>query len=110
MNSGCAVVASHAIGSVPFLVAHEQNGLIYRDGDVEDAYCKVKLLLDHPEQREDMARHAYATIEREWNASVAVKKFLVIAEQLLHPKKLLPYADGVCSKAERLRDDWINKQ
>lgn len=30
MNSGCAVVASHAIGSVPFLIKNGENGFIYR--------------------------------------------------------------------------------
>jgi len=30
MNSGCAVVASHAIGSVPFLMKDGENGLIYK--------------------------------------------------------------------------------
>lgn len=32
MNSGCAVVASHAIGSVPFLIRDGVNGLIYKTG------------------------------------------------------------------------------
>jgi glycosyltransferase involved in cell wall biosynthesis len=32
MNSGCAVVASHAIGSTPFLISDGQNGLIYQSG------------------------------------------------------------------------------
>ena len=43
MNSGCAVVASHAIGSVPFLLKNGENGLIYKDGDEEDLYNKGKL-------------------------------------------------------------------
>ena len=34
MNSGCAIVASHAIGSVPFLLEHNVNGLIYKYGDI----------------------------------------------------------------------------
>ena len=33
MNSGCAVVASHAIGSVPFLIKDGVNGLIYENGN-----------------------------------------------------------------------------
>ena len=28
MSNGCAVVASHAIGAVPFLINHQKNGLI----------------------------------------------------------------------------------
>lgn len=33
MSSGCAVVASHATGSVPFMIQDGKNGLIYRNGD-----------------------------------------------------------------------------
>ena len=46
MNSGCAVVASDAIGAVPFLLADGENGLCYRSCDVDDLYQKVKFLLD----------------------------------------------------------------
>ena len=42
MNSGCAVVASHAIGSVPYLMRHRVNGLIYHSGNVDELYKKVK--------------------------------------------------------------------
>ena len=33
MNSGCAVVASHLIGAVPFLKKKKKNGLVYSSGD-----------------------------------------------------------------------------
>ena len=29
MNSGCAVVADHMMGAVPYLISHEENGMIY---------------------------------------------------------------------------------
>ena len=45
MNSACAVIASHAIGSVPFLINNKKNGLIYQNGQMEDLYRKVKVLL-----------------------------------------------------------------
>ncbi len=110
MNSGCAVVASHAIGSVPFLIENEQNGLIYRDGRIDDAYNKVKWLLDHTGERMRIARNAYTTMEKEWNAAVAAKKFMVLANRLLQGEKVIPYSEGVCSTAERLPDQWIDKQ
>lgn len=44
MNSGCAVIASSAIGSVPFMVDNKKNGLIYRDGDVDDLFNCVKFI------------------------------------------------------------------
>ena len=110
MNSGCAVIASHAIGSVPYLVKSGENGYVYCSGDVEELYQKVKYLLDHPEKQERMGRYAYKTIATEWNASNAAERFVSVAKQLLEygEIKSLPKL-GPCSKAEIVTDDWIQR-
>lgn len=108
MNSACATVASHAIGSVPFLLKNEENGFIYKDGDMDDLYNKVKFLLDNKEQRRNMAKKAYLTVFNEWNAKNAAKRFVELSEKLLSGEKnCFPFTDGVCSKAEILSDDWF---
>ena len=110
MNSGCAVVADHAIGSVPFLVEHGENGLIYEDGNFEDLYNKVKRLLDHPEERAMMGKKAYKTMAEEWNAENAARKFLELSERLLSgEQRVFLFERGVCSKAEILRDNWFKQ-
>ena len=107
MNSACAVVASHAIGSVPFLIKDKENGLIYRNGDIEDLCNKVKWLLDYPKERVEISKKAYKTLVNEWNAENAAKRFLGLAQEILDGNKhAYPYKDGVCSKAEKLKDDW----
>ena len=107
MNSGCAVVASHAIGSVPFLIKDKENGLIYRSGDIDDLFNKVKWLLDNPKERVEISKKAYKTIMDEWNAENAAKRFLGLAQEILDGNKhACPYKEGVCSKAERLKDNW----
>ena len=107
MNSGCAVVASHAIGSVPFLIQDEKNGLIYKDGNIEDLFVKVKDLLTNVEKRKQIAKNAYKTMETQWNAEVAGIRFLELVETLLDNKKTEDlFKDGVCSKAEILKDNW----
>lgn len=107
MNSACAVVASHAIGSVPFLIQEEENGLVYQDGNVDDLYNKVKYLLDHSAERKRLAKNAYRTITDEWNAENAANKLLQLIDNL-HTKSAtaFPFANGVCSKAEILKDNW----
>lgn len=45
MNSGCAVIASHAAGATPYLVKNGENGLIYESGNDEKLYEKLKYLL-----------------------------------------------------------------
>ena len=107
MNSGCAVVASHAIGSVPFLIRDGVNGLIYKNGDIDDLYDKVKYLLDNPEKRMEIGRQAYKTLKEEWNAENAAHRFLKIVKAIQsgnpHPDL---YTDGPCSKAEKLKNNW----
>ena len=76
MNSACAVVASHAIGAVPFLINAGENGFIYKNGDEDDLFNKVKFLLDNPEKRKEMSLNAYKTMTEIWNAENAVKNFM----------------------------------
>lgn len=107
MNSGCAVVASHAIGSAPFLINDKENALIYKDGDLDDLYEKVKWLMDNPEQCAIMGKKAYQTMIEQWNAENAAKRVLLLAEKLIGgQKKADIYNDGVCSKASILKDNW----
>ncbi len=108
MNSGCAVVASHAIGSVPFLLKNQENGLIYESGNVDMLYRQVKYLLDHPEEKNRYAKVAYASIATMWNADVAAERLVHISERLLSGKVVWSFFEnGPCSRAERIRDHWF---
>ena len=107
MNSGCAVIASHAIGSVPFLLKDEENGLVFRSGDVEMLYEKIRYLLDHPQEQKRLGKAAYETIAGEWNAQVAAQRVVRLAQAILDGEKEPDlYASGPCSRAERLEESW----
>ena len=108
MNGGCAVVASHAIGAVPYLMKHNENGLIYKSGDVDGLYQKVKYLLDNPGEQERLGCAAYKTMTGLWNAEVAAQRLLILSEHLLAGEKYPDlYEAGPCSRAEIIRDDWF---
>ena len=107
MNSGCAVVASHAIGSVPFLIRHGKNGLIYKNGNTEDLYKKTKRLVDSVELRRSMGEKAYHTIADLWNAEVAAKRLLQLIEELQKHGQCDLFEDGPCSRAEIMRNNWF---
>ena len=108
MNSGCAVVASHAIGSVPFLLQNGKNGFIYKDGDINDLFNKVKYLLDNEAERINMQKLAYETIINEWNAENAAKKLIELLTKLLNGENVETlFESGVCSKAKILKDNWM---
>lgn len=106
MNSACAVVASHAIGSVPFLIDDGKNGYIYKNGDMNSLYERVAQLIEQPELREQMGRNAYQTLVEQWNADVAAERFIVVAQALLYGKKPDLFENGPCSRARILKNGW----
>ena len=68
MNSGCAVVASWAAGSVPYLLRDGINGLVYPSGDREALYRRLRMLLDDEDMQHRMGKaslpHCYRGVER----------------------------------------------
>ncbi len=112
MNSLCAVVASHEIGSVPFLIKDKENGLIFKDKNINDLYEKVKYLLNNPIEREKISRNAYQTMVKDWSPQVASERIIVLSNFLLNKdknNKAEPFSDGICSKAKKLKDNWYLK-
>lgn len=100
MNSGCAVVASDAIGSVPYLLCDGQNGMVYHSGDVEALSAKVQLLLSDPKKCRTLGVKAYETMIQSWNAEIAAQRLTELTRQLLDGTESLKlYDTGPCSKA-----------
>lgn len=107
MNSGCAVVASHAIGSVPFLMKDHENGLVYESGNENQLFCKVKYLLDNPTEQKRMGKNAYQTILLEWNAEVAAERLMQLSQHILAGERSPDlFESGPCSKAKIIKDTW----
>ena len=103
MNSGCASVVSHAIGSASFLIKNNENGLIYKNEDTLDLIEKVKYLINNEDKRVELGTSAYKTISELWNAKVAAERFLVLAK-CLEEGKDTPFVEGPCSKAYPIKD------
>ena len=106
MNAGCAVVASHAVGSVPFLLDNGRNGCVYPSGDF-DTLCRLaRELLRDPALQERLGLAAYQTIAREWNAETAASRVIRLFERLLAGEKNVElFQTGPCSPAELIDDD-----
>ena len=100
MNSGCAVVASHLAGAVPFLVEDGKNGLVYRSGDREALFEKTKLLLEDPRRQRILGMAAYETVRKTWNGEVAAKRLYRLIGALLQAEKPELYESGPCSKVK----------
>lgn len=109
MNSGCAVVASHAIGAVPFLIDNGKNGLIYENGNRDMLIERIRYLLDHSAEREKVGMNAYRTITEMWNADVAAERFLLLADSAVGEREVPVFAEGPCSPAQIIHNDWFEK-
>ena len=106
MNSACACVANHAAGSTNFLIQDNVDGLIYRNGDVEALYQKVKLLVDNKNDRERIARNAYDKMSNQWNPAKSYKRVVALIDSLLKTGDCELYEDGPCSKAHPIKENW----
>ena len=82
MNSGCAVVANHMIGAVPFLIKHGKNGLIYQDGRKEALFRLTCQLLQDRDCCRRLGEAAFDTITKEWNAENAAERLCGLCVRL----------------------------
>lgn len=98
MNSGCAVIASHMIGAVPFLIKDNVNGMVYESGNLDMLYAKIKFLLDNPSEQIRLGKEAYNTINNEWCASIAATRFVELAQSLINNESIR-FSEGPCSTA-----------
>ncbi len=98
MSSGCAVVASDAIGSAPFLIENGKNGYMYRDGDINDLLQKVCSLIDNPQKRNQFSDEAIKTIGEEWSIDNATNNLIKLIHGL-HKDGKTPIETGPCSLA-----------
>lgn len=107
MNSGCAVVASHAIGAVPFLIRDGENGLIYKSGDQTQLEQSVQRLMDDEQFRRKLGKRAYLTMIEEWNADIAAERVLQLSQALMERKDASTlFSQGPCSIAPILKNNW----
>ncbi len=100
MNSGCAVIASDAAGSTPYLVDDGVNGLIYRSGSIDGLYEKLATLLEQPSEQERLGMAAHETMTGVWNADVAAERLHELIKAILSGNSSPDiYAKGPCSRA-----------
>ena len=70
------MVASDAIGSAPWLIQDNENGALFRSGNIDDLYSKVKNLLENESLRQNIGVNAYKNIRKYWNHTVAAERLV----------------------------------
>lgn len=96
MSCGCAVVASRIIGSVPFLIEHQENGLIFESGSLLSLFENVQTLFNDKNKREYISYNAYLTMMNVWSPKLAANRFINLSYSLLNNNKL-EFDSGPCS-------------
>lgn len=109
MNSGCAVVASHAVGSVPYLVEDGKNGLVYKSGNVKSLCRNIEKLIKNKELCEKLGRNAYKTIYEQWNSEVAADRFIKLSNAALNNNSMNLFKNGICSQDGFLSNNWYKE-
>ena len=99
MGNGCCCIASRATGAGPTLIAHENNGLLYKYKNINELTALCGRVLENTLLREMLARNAYQTITDCWNAEFAAKRFIRLAQCLLDEQPYDAPGSGPCSLA-----------
>lgn len=106
MSSRCAVVVSHAVGAAPFLVEDGKTGMIFKSGNANDAYLKISSLLADKYKAFDIGNKAHEFMIKNYTASVAADRLMSSINNYFSNRKIIPYGEGLLSKADVLIDNW----
>ena len=99
MNSGCAIVASHAAGAVPTLIEHRQNGVIYPSGDIKKLCSLTYELACNQKWRLALGETAYETLRDGWNHVTAGERLYSLCEAITK-NEVYFYDEGPLSEAK----------
>lgn len=97
MGVGCVPVASIKAGASPTLIEEEKNGYLFET--VDQAVKALQELWETKPLQKSLMKNAYQTIASEWNASVAVGRFVTVAKALLAEETPASYPKGPMAKA-----------
>lgn len=108
MNSGCAVLASSAPGSVPFLIKNNKNGLIYQNMNLKDFLQKGLALAKNKDLRLSLGKNAYETIVNEWSPKIAAVRLVDFLNSHFKDSSFYrSFQDGPLSEAFLLHNNWF---
>lgn len=97
MSNGCVFVGSDEAGSVPCLVKDRINGCVFRANDINSLEESVSWIIEHPEQRKDISKNAYRTMNELWSPSEGALRLIMLIDCLKNGKET-PFTTGPCSK------------
>lgn len=98
MGCGCALVASDAMGSSPYLIRQHQTGCMFHSENLDSLEKEVLWLIEHKEERRQIQIQARQYINDVWSPAHAAESLLQLIDDLKQGKSC-SITDGPCSKA-----------
>lgn len=110
LANGCALVASDAIGSSPYLISNGVNGFMFKSAStsscinnpdreaLNDLTQKVEYLLDHSDELRQMQLRAAEIMQTLWSPRHAAESLLQLIDDLKNGRDT-SIIEGPCSKA-----------
>lgn len=96
MSSGCACVVADKIGSAPYLIEHEKNGLLFKSGNFKKMAYEIERLIVNENFRIYLSKAAYDTMAKIWNPVVAANNLILLSNAILNEEQII--LEGPCSK------------
>jgi glycosyltransferase involved in cell wall biosynthesis len=100
MSSGCAVIAGNEIGSVPYLLEHKKNGLMYKSNNLRSLLKQTEYLINDTTLRNQLTKNAYLTMVNDWNPKNAASRLLQLLQSIIEDKAI-SFENGPCSAARK---------
>lgn len=98
MGCGCALVASDAIGSSPYLIQQHQTGCMFHSNNLDSIESEVLWLMDNKEEMHQIQAQSRQYINEIWSPHHAAESLLQLINDLKQGKSC-SITDGPCSKA-----------
>jgi len=78
------------LGSLIEIVKNGDNGLLFQPGNPYDLAEKIRWMIDHPKERQEMGRRARELAEKECNPELHYERLMEVCRRILakHGKKL----------------------
>ena len=105
MDSGCAVVCSHAAGSVPFLIKNCINGFIFEPENESQLALILEYLLTNPKLVRSVGLAGQKYLRDIWSPIEAARRFVSSALAILDKNQTLYlFEDGPMSEALPIKE------
>lgn len=76
-------VIGSRIGGIPELVTDGETGLLFEPGNAEDLAIKIRWMMDHPKERQEMGRRARELVEKKYSPGLHYKRLMDVYRMAL---------------------------